>query len=202
MNRLPLTLACFLVFSLAIPPAPGHDKDAAAELGSPYYPLKVGTQWHYRVGSTHVVMRVAKHEKVGDVMCALIETSVDGKQIATEHISAGADGIFRHDFNGTKSNEPLCILKLPLAKEQTWKFDALIGKETVKGTFKSGHEDVKVGDRKYPKAVTAVTTDCKLNGNDAELKIWFAPGVGVVKQTLTMGGREIVSELTKFEPPK
>jgi hypothetical protein len=201
-------LSSFVLLAILFVPGvrlPGQEKEKdalPAELSSPYYPLKIGTQWQYQVGPTSITMRVAKHEKVGDALCALVESSVDGKVVATEHISAGPNGVFRHSFNGAKSSEPLCILKLPVKKDQTWKFDAKIATETVKGAFKSGEEDVKVPAGTYKKAVTSFTTECELNGNKAEFKYWFAPDVGVVRQTMTIGGREIESKLTKFEAGK
>ena len=62
---------------------------------SPYYPLKVGTKWHYKAGGNPIVIQVAKHEKVGDVMCALLETSKEGQVVASEHITIKDDGVYR-----------------------------------------------------------------------------------------------------------
>jgi hypothetical protein len=201
------SIVCLAILAFPSAPVPGADKDKDSlppELSSPYYPLKIGTQWEYQVGPTVVSMRVVKHEKVGDAMCALIETYVDGNRVpvASEHISAGPDGVFRHSFNTARASEPICILKLPVKKDQTWKFDAKIATETVKGTFKCGEEDVKVPAGNYKKAVSSYTTECDLNGAKAEFKYWFAPGVGVVRQTMTIGGRDIESKLVKFEAGK
>jgi hypothetical protein len=197
MKRLLSSVLFLALVSVSVPHAPGQDK----EPGSPYYPLKIGTQWVYQVGTAQVTMKVTKHEKVGDVMCGLVESSVDGKLVASEHISAGDTGVFRHTFNGQKASEPLCILKLPVKKDQTWGFDAKIANETVKGTFKSGDEEIKVPAGTY-KAITAATTECELNGNKADFKYWFVPGVGVVKQSMNLGGRELVSELKEFKAGK
>ena len=71
----------------------------------------------------------------------------------------------------------------------------------MKGTFKSGEEEITVPAGKY-KTVTAFTTECEINGNKAEFKYWFAPGVGVVKQTMSIGGGAIVSDLKKLEAVK
>ena len=197
MKRLLMFVLFLAIISLPASPVFGDNKDP----GSEYYPLKVGTQWTYEIGTVQVTMRVAKHEKVGDVMCGVVESSVDGKVVATEHISAGENGVFRHTFNGQKASEPLCILKLPAKKDQTWAFNAKIANETVKGTFKSGEEEITVPAGKY-KTVTAFTTECEINGNKAEFKYWFAPGVGVVKQTMSIGGGAIVSDLKKLEAVK
>ena len=190
-------LSSVLLLAAVALPASGADKAP----GSDYYPLKIGTQWTYQIGPVEVTMRVAKHEKVGDVMCGVVESSVDGKVVATEHISAGENGVFRHTFNGQKASEPLCILKLPVKKDQEWAFNAKIANETVKGKFKSGEEEITVPSGKY-KAVTSFTTECELNGNKAEFKYWFAPGVGVVKQTMNIGGNMIESVLKKVEATK
>ena len=149
-------------------------------------------------------MRVAKHEEVRGVLCGLVESSVDGKIVATEHISAGETGVFRHTSNGQQASEPLCILKLPAQKDQEWVFNAKIANETVKGKFKSGEEEVTVpgGPAGKFNAITSYTTECELNGNKAEFKNWFAPGVGIVRQTMSIGGGVITSELKKFEAPK
>ena len=198
MNHTLFSIICAAIVALTPSQTPGQDptKDS-----SPYYPLKVGTQWQYQIGTVQVTMRVAKLEKVGDEMCGVVESSVEGKVVATEHISSKADGIFRHTFNGMKASEPLCILKLPEKNGeewQKWKFDAKIANETVKGAFICGQDEITVPAGKF-KTVTAFTTECDLNGNKAEFKYWFASGVGIVKQSINIGGREIVSELKEFK---
>jgi hypothetical protein len=193
-----LSSTLFVAIVCLAPCASGQEKK---DPGSKYYPLKPGTQWTYQIGTVQVTMKVAKIETYEGVLCGLVESSVEGKVVSTEHISSDDKGVYRHSFNAMKASEPLCILKLPPKKDQTWTFDAKIATETVKGTFKSGEESVKVPAGMY-KATTSFTTACELNGMKAEFKYWFAPDVGVVKQTMTIGGREIVSELAKFEAPK
>ncbi len=193
-----LTFVLFLtIVCLSVARAAAEEKTS----GSDYYPLKVGSQWTYQIGSVQVTLRVAKHEKVGDVLCGVVESSVDGKVVATEHISVGDNGVFRHTFNGQKDSEPLCLLKLPVKKDQEWAFNAKSANGSMKGKFKSGEEEITVPAGTFT-AVTAYTTECELNGTKAECKCWFAPGVGIVKQTMSIGGNTIVSELKKFEAGK
>src|SRR5271156_5038595 len=82
-------------------------------LESPWYPLKIGTKWHYKVGANKFSMNVAKHEKVGDVMCGVLETSKDGMVLTSEQIGIKADGVYRYGIAGQKADVPFCILKLP-----------------------------------------------------------------------------------------
>jgi hypothetical protein len=44
---------------------------------SPYYPLKLGTVWHYKAGANPdtIDLRVTKYEAIGGTTCALLETS-------------------------------------------------------------------------------------------------------------------------------
>jgi hypothetical protein len=190
-----------LFLALLCLPAPFIFAEDPTKDPSRYYPLKIGTQWQYQIGTKQISMRVARQEKLGDVMCGVVETSVDGKVVGTEHISAGPEGVFRHSFNDKKASEPLCILKLPATKGQTWKFDVKIATETVKGAFVSGEESVTVPAGTYT-ATTAFTTECDLNGQKAEFKYWFATGVGIVRQTISLNGQEFASELKKYEPAK
>src|SRR6478672_2213631 len=111
MKRL-VTLAILVVLTASFTTVRGDDKDKDKEkdqtviTDSAYYPLKVGSSWTYKgPANTTLVNKVAKHEKVGDVMCARIETSVGGNTVAYEHISVAKDGIYRHTLNGMQADK-------------------------------------------------------------------------------------------------
>ncbi len=146
-------------------------------------------------------MRVAKHEKVGDVACALVETVRDGNVVAREHIAATDDGVYRYTANGARIEPPVRFLKLPPRKGDTWKVEANVGGITVKGTFVAGAEEVKVPAGSY-KTVTARSEDTQIGDMKLNVTYYFAPGVGVVKQTGRFGDREVVLELERFDSPK
>lgn len=169
-----------------------------------YYPLKVGTTWEYKLttkGKTQTAtVKVAKHEKVGNTMCALLETSVDGNVSATEHVSASKDGVFRNTFGGQEITPPVCFLKLPVKKGESWKVDSKIGAQSGKATFVSGEDEVTVPAGKY-KAVTAKAEDFEAAGVKVPITYWFAPGVGIVKQVVKINDQEILIELVKFTKP-
>jgi len=193
-----LALALVLFVAVAGLSAVGQEKDQFRE--SPYYPLQVGNTWNYKLGDMKFTMRVAKHEKVGEALCARVEMSIDGKVQAYEHIAVTADGIYRHSFEGKKAEPPVRFLKLPPKKGETWEVNSKVGGESLKGTFKAGEEDnVKVPAGTY-KTVTSATDDLDANGTKISFKYYFAENVGMVKQDLDIAGQKAVIELEKYEP--
>jgi hypothetical protein len=191
-----------LVLALAAGPAPvlwAQDKVGESE----YYPLKVGNTWDMKVGDVKITNKVVKHEKIGDLMCALIETSKDGKVIAREHIAIKEDGIYRVTGNDQKAEPELCFLKLPPKTKpgESWDVESKIGSQTLKGKFTLGEEELTVNNTKY-KALVAESKDFQVSGLDLTTKTWFAPNVGIVKQIVNIGGKEVKLELEKYELAK
>jgi hypothetical protein len=194
-----LSLVCLFVLAPAVP---AQDKFPE----SPYYPLQVGTVWQYRAGDNFFNLRVARHEKVGDVWCARVELVLDGRVASSEDVAVAPDGIYRYRFEGKEARPPLCILKLPPGKEKTWKVESKLagprnGEQTLKGTFKAGREEVTVPAGKY-RAVTATGQDLEADGMKLNVTYYFAENVGMVKQVLETAGQKMVIELMKFEPPE
>jgi hypothetical protein len=170
---------------------------------SPYFPLQKGTTWKYKIGDKSFTLKVAEHEKIGAVMCARVEMIVDGKVQTFEHMSVAEDGIYRHSIGGTKLDVPVCILKLPPKKDDTWTIDAKGPGETLKGTVKAGEEaEVAVPAGAYKKVVTSTCGDLDANGLKCSFTYYFAEGVGIIKQQVQVGADKTVFELEKFEPGK
>jgi hypothetical protein len=200
----------------APPPAAKSDKDAAPKPAavetlkdSPYYPLQVGNTWHYRLGDNRYVMRVAKHEKVGDYMCARVEMLIDDKPTAHEHIAVTADGIVRVAYDDRRAEPPILFLKVPPKKDETWKVDSFVGKtdkvpgEHVTGTFTEG-EVAKLNEPSgsYENVITSTSQDLNANGQRLSFVYYFAKGVGMVKQEIDVAGQKVIVDLEKFESSK
>src|SRR5436305_5050593 len=102
-------MARFLpAFALALLTATAPAARAADEVkDSPYYPLKLGTTWTYRVGDDRVTIKVAKVEKVGDQMTALLEATNAAKAKLSENVAAKADGVYRFAAEGKKIDPPV-----------------------------------------------------------------------------------------------
>lgn len=166
-----------------------------------YVPLKVGTTWSYKVNDKTFVSKISKHEKMGDTMCAVIEASMDGNVVATEHVYITDDGVYRAAYNGEKVEPPLRYFKLPPKKGDTWNFECKVQAQTLKGSFAVDEEEIQIGEKKY-KTFTSCATDFEAEGQKISTKYWFAENVGMVKQWVKMGDTEFTLELDKYEPAK
>jgi hypothetical protein len=169
---------------------------------TPYYPLAVGSTWDYKAGDNKFTLKVTKHEKVGNALCARVEYFVKDKSQSFEHVSVTKDGVYRNTFEGKEAMPPVLFLKLPPKKDETWKVDSKVGGEAVKGTFKNnGEEEVKVPAGSY-KATVVASQDLEANGMKMSVTYYFAEKVGMVKQLVEVSGQKIVIELEKYEPGK
>ncbi len=177
------------------PPLSLHGEEKIKE--SPYYPLKVGTKWTYRAGKNQITAQVVGHDKVGEIMCAVVETVKEGQPVTSEHIAAKEDGIYRYAFGYQKIDPPICFLKLPPKKGDIWKIESKIGGGTAKAKFTLGEEEITVRGRKF-KTVTS-GGDLEVNNQTISFTYWFAENVGMVKQIIKVDKKEIVIELVKFE---
>jgi hypothetical protein len=198
-------LAAFMIAALIIAAPPGRGQESP----SPYFPLKVGSKWHYRVGDDQkVIVRVAKMEplkivrkqkdnKPGEekVTGATLEiVSVNPKPLR-EQVVVLADGVYRVSVADKEVSPALCILKLPVKKGDTWQVDSTIGDVKVKGTFQTG--EATVGEFK---CVTSILQSEETGSEKIVLEYYFAPGVGIVKQHVRSGNIDSTMVLDKYEP--
>jgi hypothetical protein len=165
----------------------------APPAGQPeYMPLKLGTKWTYDVDAgdgikNRVVQEVGK--------------SRDGTTIATEHVRATPEGLYRHRVQGIEYEPPVLYMKLPYKEGETWDETTKAGAQTVESKFTAGPvEEVTTPAGNY-KAV-AIRSKVNVQGNLIEATSWLAEGVGVVKLEMKIGDRTITQELVKFEPAK
>jgi hypothetical protein len=201
LSYLTLALPLLLAFSSS-----GRTADDKAP-ETPYFPLKVGDSWTYKMGDTRYTRKVAKFEDVDKQPCALIQTMVGNRMASSERVAVKADGVYRYtsdDNKDTKYDPPLCFLKLPVKTGESWKVESSVaGAGKVVGTFKTGEvAELKVGDKKYEKVVTVSSDDYDAGGTKIKLTYYFAKDVGIVKQTVSVEGQEVVMELEKFEAGK
>lgn len=203
----PAGLACFIVGGcLLATPAIAQDRPTE----SPFFPLEVGNQWTYRLGDKKVVVRVAKHEVLevntgkgekSKIPCALLQTASDDRSLA-EHVVAKADGLYRLTSAGKEIVPPLCFLKLPPKKGESWVAEVNLDGTLLKGTFVVDEAEVTVPAGKY-KCISSGSTEFLLGaGQKMELTYWFTPGIGLVKQHVRVGNFDLLLELEKFEKAK
>lgn len=163
-------------------------------------PLAVGQEWTYKSGPLEVTERVTRHEKVGDEMCARIETVYNGDVVAFEHVAVRKDGVFRVAIAGKPVEPPLQFLKLPATKGTTWSVESVIVGQTVKGDFAISESTVKVGEETLP-VVVVEGKDFTAGKNKLAFTYFFAPNVGKVKQIVYANGQESILQLESLPHP-
>jgi hypothetical protein len=165
-----------------------------------YYPLKEGSVWHYKLGDAKFRLKATKKEDFNNKTAWRLEMIGEGdRTMSFEHLFPTKDSVARLGFEGNKAEPAVMFLKNKPGEE--WAVDSKIGKETLKGKFKSSEEKIKVGDKEYE---TIVTTGDDIDGGGMKFsfKTYFAKKVGMVKQTITMGNQTVVIELEKYEEGK
>jgi hypothetical protein len=186
-------------------------------LQTPYYPLQVGTTWHYRAGDNKFTIRVARHENVGGTLCALLETRRDDKVVGSEHLAVTADGVYRHLLTSPQPRPdpndpsktiavltpqtlkpPILVLKLPPKKGAAWKVDSKSDGKSYRGAFQMDEQQVTVHAGTY-KTFRVVSQDFEVNGLKANVTTFFAKDVGMVKQIVEIGEVKTEIDLEKFE---
>jgi hypothetical protein len=193
--------ALLLALLLAVPAA-GQESPMMTK--SEYFPLEKGYSWTYKSSAgMEITIRVKALEEFGEgknkVPVAHLETSVDGRTVATERVTVKDDGVYRVAVADNPVEPPLLFLKLPPEKGKEWKVESSIASDKVKGTFKAGEAKVKVPERNNEEVetVTSTSADLTANGQKISITYHFAKGIGIVKQTANLGGVEVTLNLVK-----
>lgn len=195
--------ACQIVVALALLSVTWADTPEAVPN---YFPAQVGNQWHYQFEvpgrpNGMLTTKVAKLEKIDDQPLIRLETIVQGKVIASEHLAVDQKGLFRHRIQGLEAQPPVCIIKFPIVKGTTWETDTKVGPESVTGKTTLDLEEISVPAGKFKTIV--ITMDMTTSGQKIETKMWYAEKVGMVQQILKIGnGSPITLKLEKFEEAK
>jgi hypothetical protein len=171
-----------------------------------YYPMKVGNKWHYLVelGNGRKVVflyQIAKIDTVDGKQRARVEMVVNGEVRGTEQIGVEDGGVFRYRINEIPISPPACLLKWPVKEGESWTTEMKLGDQPVTMSAKAGtREELKVPAGTYRAISVAID---KIEGaSRARITSWFAPKVGIVRQSIEMQGGNINMELMKFENSK
>lgn len=174
-----------------------------------YYPLNAGNKWTYQIesdnipkGSAKLVNQIAKIEKIDNVSLARLETTAKERIAATEHLSVNEKGIFRHRYNGVEITPPICLLKFPIKKNDSWKTESVTGKEKVKMVCKSDEEEIEVPAGKFKTVKVVLDAEVVDAGIIVSTTYWFASRTGIVKQHVNINGMQFSILLEKFEEGK
>lgn len=194
--RLPaLLLAAALPAPLfaADPPPAGED----------LFPLALGNAWTYRVvqpfQEERFVVRVARQEMVGDQTCFVLEGRLRDRVVATEHVAFTKDGLTRFRADREDIVPPVTILKFVAAPKVPWSTDYQLGERRATARFSREPGTVAYQGKRIG-ATVAHGEMVGERGNGVKTTVWYAAGVGMVRQQIEEPKRQtIVLELEKFE---
>jgi len=167
-----------------------------------YFPLSKGSTWNYTAdaedpSASFAVNITESAEKNGRIVSTL-KYQFDGSD-QSEQMATDAAGVYRASEGNF--DKPIVVLKYPLAAGSTWESKMPLGgaSPTAKAKVK-GVVEIEVPAGKFSAMeVEFVSTDPKRPNT---LTAWYAPNVGVIKQTSNYDGRITTIELTKFTPGK
>jgi hypothetical protein len=200
--RIPILLIA--MFVIVAPWAGGQDtkQDTKKEKNKGkvpnYYPLDEGNEWQYRVTANgnvgeSVTTHIAKVETVDGEKLARLEAS---KGNITEHLTQTNKGVFRRRLNGSDVEPPLMLMPYPPKVGAKWQGEITVQKMKLKyfGELEA-EENIEVPAGKFK----TYRVNLKLEDNNMTVSVayWFAKDVGMVKQTLEVGGIDILLELEK-----
>ena len=199
-------IICFIVVFLVALPCHAQEaakKEEVRDKTADYYPMKAGTKWHYigelPNGRKFVFLtQIAWTKQVDGRPMARVETIVGGHLKSAEEIGIDAAGIFRYSEDGDAISPPAPLLKFPIKEDATWTTELNIRDKTAKMTGKTGKwEKVVVPAGTY----RAIPVQIEMTVEDFHMQTtsWYAPGVGIVKQTVERQGQQVKRELSKYE---
>jgi hypothetical protein len=189
-------LALFLAAPGGAAPVPTHlmEKDPGS-----YYPTRVGATWVYQRpdGSelTEVVSSV-EDDKDGAKLVT-VEFLQGERKFPGAIIRVSKQGLSRPKIRTSEYTEPFPLLKLPARVGDKWEYSVTFkpgGTVSETGTKTIGEPvEIEAGGVKY-KTIHVIT---KSSNNPNEIHSYYAPGVGLIKQT---GSGEVT--LKSFTPGK
>ena len=182
--------------------ATAQDPVPTPATSNPYFPLKTGSKWTYKVQGGPVEVTVMGTEKVKEITAYKLETKAGGKISASEVVGVTADGVVRFNVNGLTPESPILFLPTdPVAKKE-WEINTKASGQVIKGTFKAGKEKVTIGTATYDDVIYVKGADMQVGGASTTIEYWFAKNVGIIKLRFTLGTQDATLELEKYEPGK
>jgi hypothetical protein len=165
-----------------------------------------GTKWDYRLSwderETVFTCEAKEVETKDKKTFGRVDALLSSSQRLGEDLYTDDTGVYRTGFLGAKLNQPLAVIKYPFKARDVWKDKINVGEiqGTVVITVKDVAAAVQVPAGKF--TALAVESVVEMNGEKVVASIWYANGVGIVKQETTSSSKTVIMELTKFTPAK
>jgi hypothetical protein len=171
-----------------------------------YYPLVKGTKWEYRFSqderevafTCEITEVIFKEGRTHARMLSRLPNSL----LMEEELSTDDNGVYRTALLGTKLAEPFTIIKYPVKARDGWKDKIKVGEMEGSGaiTIRDTAAMIEVPAGKFK--TLEVESRTELKGEKVVARIWYAEGVGIVKQETSSGSNLLTMELKKYTPAK
>jgi hypothetical protein len=219
MQNVRLWVAVAVLVAAGVVPCQSQEKKPA-QYDADFYPLREGNQWTYKmtIGDAKeqkkeqkVVITAGKPEayefktvkdkkEFSEIIVRFPLKVVSEAKELVEHVAV-KDGVYRIALAGKDINPPLCFLKLPAKKGDSWKVDSKSENAPITGTFTCDQEKVKVPFGEF-NTIRVSTPDLQLERDKMAIDYWFAQNVGLVKQRVRVGNNDVLLELEDFKAAK
>jgi len=194
-------LAGFSFLTVCVVGIPLSAQETAAPTTHPYYPIKVLSEWTYKVQGGPIKMKVTGPEKVGAINGFKIEVTAGNKVSATEVVAITKDGVVRLSVNNVAADTPILFLPTDPDATKEWTVDTKGGNQTLKGKFTASKEKVTVPAGTYD-TIHVKGADMTVGSTSSNIDYWFAKDMGIVKLKFTLGSQEAVLELESYTAGK
>ena len=165
-----------------------------------YLPLQEGNQWTYTTSNgMQMTSKVVGFAEVGAVRCGIVETTTGG-QTSREYLAADAEGLktymaqvqgqeFRHD-------PPVMRVKLPYREGDAWTATVNQFGMSMTSSFQSvGKEQIQTPAGAFD-CIKVRSTMTAMPGQPPVVStLYYADGVGPVRQVMQVGGQELTVTL-------
>lgn len=166
-----------------------------------HFPLQTGNEWTYTLANgAEMKVRVTGTQKVKGVDCAVLETTF-GTQTTRDSLALSAEGLllYKTESGGaaTEFATPVLRARLPFKEGDRW--TVTIREGGAPGTYEyrtEGIEEIAVGGKTLP--CRRITTTYATPQGPATIALWFAPGVGMIRQVYQVGRQSMSAELASW----
>ena len=178
-----------------------------------YFPVAVGSKWHYR--STTTVKSIKDFKTVDPLLLEVKQLETQNGDLivqikpdsggVTETVILNSKGLFRTKTGAYTATPPLRLLRDPLKDGDSWKYTyeiSILGGVPVSESATVTFEKCSVPAGDYDAVcVRRKLSFVLLNSTKQEIATWYSPRVGMIKQQIvTDDDVTAMLELEKYEP--
>lgn len=174
---------------------------------SSYYPLTVGSQWEYDTRLGRITALVEEGSDDGDVVYRLTSSfgisydfvfAIDANEIQNIHRRVSAL-LWKAEYAYVPA---IVMFDFPLFDDKDWQWsgERIENSRVVEAVFRgtvAGVETIRSGEVVHECLVVSIAYSDE-NANREELRMWLAPGVGMVRGIMTIEGSGILGLVSRI----